>query len=584
MGDDFAGDRIQVANGALSFVVTDVSLPGSNGLAVEFTRRYQVKNRKGTLTDEMLADWEVEIPSISGTFATDWVAGGAVPGNRCSVVGLPPRLPIPADSEGYQYSDYWGGLTIRLPDGSSQELLGANSDAVRPASGGPYPWVTEDGKTHVACLPALEGGGTGQGFIATMPNGTRIWFARMAQYELPSLVSRQVSLTGTRIVHIQPLRRNVLLATRVEDRFGNHVVYSYSNAWNQPARLTKITASDGRQLTLSYEDGRVASVSDGIRTWHYGYAILPDGGDLLRGRKSLRTVSLPDGSSWKIDFSQFSNAVMKVSSVSSQLEPSRSCVLQETPANWNEEPVGNVTHPSGSVASFRVGLREHGRSNVPVNCENVSFPAGNPGIPYGSNNDTNDDMNLYFISAYAFTLLQKRTRGPGVAEAAWDYSYSPGISFSLKNGATVFYPVCDYRKYTPMQCAAAPKCGNPAVLPCDGWSITKVVEPDGGWVKSYYGNSYKYNEGKLLRVERGVGDRVDVVETHEYDFSLEDKVYPAQFGSSLKVQEDGFSSGYHRPELKVVVRQQGRAFTKENVSFDSQARPVKITRTSAAQP
>ena len=110
------------------------------------------------------------------------------------------------------------------------------------------------------------------------------------------------------------------------------------------------------------------------------------------------------------------------------------------------------------------------------------------------------------------------------------------------------------------------------------------MEPDGGWVKSYYGNSYKYNEGKLLRVERGVGDRVDVVETHEYDFSLEDKVYPAQFGSSLKVQEDGFSSGYHRPELKVVVRQQGRAFTKENVSFDSQARPVKITRTSAAQP
>ncbi|REN20805.1 hypothetical protein DSI41_03190, partial [Mycobacterium tuberculosis] len=46
--------------------------------------------------------------------------------------------------------------------------------------------------------------------------------------------------------------RSELYATRVEDRFGNWVSYRYSNAANAPVRLEAITASDGRQISFSY--------------------------------------------------------------------------------------------------------------------------------------------------------------------------------------------------------------------------------------------------------------------------------------------------------------------------------------------
>ena len=43
---------------------------------------------------------------------------------------------------------------------------------------------------------------------------------------------------------------------------------------------------------------------------------------------------------------------------------------------------------------------------------------------------------------------------------------------------------------------------------CAGSSITTVYEPDGRWRKIHYGNTYRYNEGKLLREEIGTGSVV----------------------------------------------------------------------------
>ena len=49
------------------------------------------------------------------------------------------------------------------------------------------------------------------------------------------------------------------------------MTYSFDPA--NPMRLTRIASSDGRQITLSYNtQGRVATVSDGSRTWVYTYA------------------------------------------------------------------------------------------------------------------------------------------------------------------------------------------------------------------------------------------------------------------------------------------------------------------------
>src|SRR5690606_30479684 len=78
--------------------------------------------------------------------------------------------------------------------------------------------------------------------------------------------------------------------TKIEDRFGNHVDYSYTNG-----ELTGITASDGRAITIDYalvgtSKRRPTMATAHGRTWTYGYA----GTSQL---DPLATVTLPDGTS-----------------------------------------------------------------------------------------------------------------------------------------------------------------------------------------------------------------------------------------------------------------------------------------------
>ena len=91
------------------------------------------------------------------------------------------------------------------------------------------------------------------------------------------------------------------LASKVEDRFGNYVTYSYGNTWNQPIRPTQILGggTDGRRITMAYTGNELTSVSDGTRTWHYAYQ------NASFGRRTLYQVTLPDASKWSINFGAF---------------------------------------------------------------------------------------------------------------------------------------------------------------------------------------------------------------------------------------------------------------------------------------
>ncbi|MDX2298230.1 MAG: hypothetical protein NW204_00740, partial [Xanthomonadaceae bacterium] len=72
LGPALFGDQASLENGALSFSQTDVSLPGNSALPVAFTRAYTVSNRVGRLNVLPLADWDIDLPNISGVFATAW--------------------------------------------------------------------------------------------------------------------------------------------------------------------------------------------------------------------------------------------------------------------------------------------------------------------------------------------------------------------------------------------------------------------------------------------------------------------------------------------------------------------------------
>jgi hypothetical protein len=566
LGNDLFGDRVGLSKGELSFAATDLALPGNDSLRVALERQYSVFDRRWrTSSPGMMADWDLSLPSIGAVFASDWVVqpivSHPVSTARCSVVG---RAPV---AYPFDLSDFWRGVTLNLPGEEAGEILVANSP-VTLADGRTYTWVTGNGMTRLACLPTVKNG-AGEGFLAVTPDGTRYWFDWMGQTDEGGL-SESIYIPGQPTLYGVALKKTMLYATRVEDRFGNRVDYTYDNAWNARPRLTRIQATDGRTITLTYSGANISSATDGTRTWTYTYA------STASGRTTLTQVGLPDGSRWSIQFQGFTqDGEIRYRDYTPGGEIVRTCTHNDVPLNIGNTFVGTLTHPSGAMGTFTMDIREHGRSNVPVSCRNVTTLVGQPN---GSGNNQNDDVNLWAIKGYSFTLKQKRISGPGLATSEWNYSYVPGTSFYRYPGTTVQYPVCDWQNHN----CSLPPCTSDS---CAGASTTTVAGPGGEWVRYTHGNSYRYNEGKLLRVERGTSAS-NILQTtvNAYDLSLQNQVYPASFGESLSVNSDGFEAMFHRPAVSRTVYQDGTSFTSVTTAFDAFARPITVTRASAVVP
>ena len=130
LGNNAFGDQVSLSNGELSFAVTDVSIPGNSDLPVAFSRTYTVKNWRHRVTDAPLADWDLDVPMISGVYATEWV-GGDGSANRCSVSGPPPSPKV-----GVHAWDFWQGAKLNLPGLGGGELLSTLAGAPAPAPSG----------------------------------------------------------------------------------------------------------------------------------------------------------------------------------------------------------------------------------------------------------------------------------------------------------------------------------------------------------------------------------------------------------------------------------------------------------------
>ena len=148
-----------------------------------------------------------------------------------------------------------------------------------------------------------------------------------------------------------------ILPTRIEDRFGNVLTFTYDPA--NPWRLQSLEASDGRRLTLSWDSsGRVTAVSDGSRSWSYTYG----------SSNSLTAVTLPDGSRW-----QYSLAAVAAARITPQQDSgggsSFFCEVRSSSATQSTT-IGTLTHPSGAVGQFSSA----GAARALVGAEAVHLP------------------------------------------------------------------------------------------------------------------------------------------------------------------------------------------------------------------
>jgi hypothetical protein len=181
LGGDLFGDQVNLINGGLSFSSTDATVPGNSQLPVQLTRVFNVTARSDyPAHDFPMADWDLDLPRISGTYAPNW------PDARCAVsspdAAAPPTVKV---GENYFYGpDYWQGLQASMSGGG--EMLVLQGSSQRPTNGGPYYWMTAN-RTYFACLSTTKNG-SGQGFVALTADGTRYWFDWMAQLHQPRLI------------------------------------------------------------------------------------------------------------------------------------------------------------------------------------------------------------------------------------------------------------------------------------------------------------------------------------------------------------------------------------------------------------
>ncbi|MBA0448335.1 RHS repeat domain-containing protein [Stenotrophomonas maltophilia] len=534
------GEQVNLYDGSISFKATDISLPGNSELPVALSRSRSASDGS---SESPLGDWDLDVPSLSGVYGDlpeTAAQGHWMPAARCTTVGAPPTLEVwnrrNTQKVNFNPHTYWDGVRLSLPGGGGEPLLGGNGDARQPQPqlGQPAPWNTKGGWV-ITCLAALKSGQPGEGFLGHAPDGTKYYFDWMVarpngSATLQPFGPESNAQLGRKRVHLYP--------SQIVDRFGNWVRYEWSGT-----RLQRITASDGREISLAYQsNGLIASATAAGRTWTYGYT----------DADILRTVTLPDGTQWI-----YSLPPLSVTHKYAEYTGQNIWDYMEYPATCSRvnkivpsEITMTVQHPSGALGTFLFRPFRHGRKNVTLDCQTS-----------GDNHLIAEGWNYTPIYRDAMSLVAKTISGPGIPTAQWTY------------------------QYTNLNGAYAQDLGGP-VIPAGQAEpkITTETLPD-GVVRVYeFGKEVAYNDGLLLSTTTRSGGSVVRVDRNNYypDAQLDAAPFPKEAGKDFKYGANDLKAHYNRPVQSAVVEQDGVQFSRTVQTFDAFAREVTVVEANSA--
>lgn len=525
--DDLMGDNVSLYNGKTEFAVTDITLPGNNSLPVQMRRRFSVEldliggtNYNANL--DGVGGWEVDVPSISGTFpASGWGE------NRCSGHMVPSYPPA------FQLTEIWQGNQIHIPGGGDRAMLGLNADTPRPNDGVARKWTTAQ-RDAIDCIP-MKSGLAGEGYRVKTTEGVSYYFDT-ATSRLAGIIDRSLGVGG----RARTSRMRIYVqASRVEDRFGNWVQYAY-NAEGRPVR---IWSSDGREIVLTYSGGHLATATAAGRTWSYSYGSVD-------GQTRLTRVALPDGSAWSYAYS----SALRTEEQSWDGN-SRSNCAEQPPEAFGELTM-TIGHPSGAAGTFQLHNLRHGRSGVHISecLQRISNAVGSAGTYY------------YVLGRPFFfdvvSLTSKTITGPGLSKPlTWSYAYGGGME--------------------PLWGSA----GTPAVYPCTTCKKEKNVtisNPDGTRTVHRYGTLFALNEGRLLGTST-LDAAGNTVSTRSSVYMTTGEVAGQPFAPTygLIYGSDDPSVAQVRPVVAEAIDQDGDSYQTSMLAFDAMARPTRVNRSSA---
>lgn len=545
------GENLDLYTGTVTFSQQDITLEGK-GPPIRIVR-ISNDSDDSTINPQQFSgfgDWMLEVPMIQ-TLAPGTLKYGATTGewkvmgpsswtaDRCTYFGemwTPPDGYYGGTSLTAPTYSWWSGYTLYIPGEGPQPILSRLSAAPVPSIGN-YPGITTR-HYQVGCQSGLgtSNGLPGEGFIVLSPDGTKYFmthlsFATYSTYREadptdPTIIAR----VGRVIARMK--------ATRVEDRFGNYITYTYTGD-----KLTAISASDGRSVAIQWRSDAplIQSITANGRSWNYIYSSPGATGGFLS------QVTLPDGSSWNFSGvmpSSRSRPVAISGCMPGPLSPSLSSESGITSSY-------TIKNPSGASGVFRFSGRLRAQSHMGTLC--IADPWS------GLNGES---ANPYY---YVNALVQREISGPGIAPATWSYVYEPPYPSALRNcpGTT-----------------------------CQSTSYTDVYHPDGLRTRHVHSTRYGPIQGKHLRSEYyNTTSSLIRREDSYYNYAESDLPYPSTFGNSLYQADPAYGSENLVLVRKSVITQSGVIFSKEVPSgcagglngycFDGYGRPTKIIRSSS---
>lgn len=277
MAADTQVDTVDPFTGSLKIQVADLKIPGNGGLDINVIRTYHsVTNYSGPYSNGHTArtpfgtGWDMHFGRI-------WVAKkysslNAGSNNTICRIGQVASNLNPV---------------LELPGGSRKVLVNGDDPA--------YAFITKD-RWIGRCLPTSQNNGFG-GLVVISPEGVRYTF----------------NVKGTVSPDYQLL---TYFVSRIEDPSGNKLDFEYNipsnNIYGRHHLLTRISASDGRDVKFTYtdEDGMrpsLASVSGAGKSISYSY--IDAAYNVGAKAHYLSRVSYSDGTSWEYTYNDSATLV-----------------------------------------------------------------------------------------------------------------------------------------------------------------------------------------------------------------------------------------------------------------------------------
>lgn len=537
LSDNALGEYINDYSGATSFTHIDATLPGNSLLPVTVGRTFSVEDKYGVNSLGGFGDWDIDVPYLMGTFSSSmgWSVDTVTSPNRykrCSVQTVPQIGNLLFDVH-----EVWSGYQLHLPGGENGELLKASySDTYPdPTDGATYPWITQ-AQSRLRCLAQTKNGYPGEGFVLVANTGQTYYFDWGVEVAIRGIGKNSSRTIGRKRIY--------LLASRVEDKSGNWVNYSYTGT-----KLTSISANDGRQINLTYTGDRISSTSSSAGTWTYEYD----------GSGNLTTVNRPDASSWKFSYTGSLKVSPPVGVPPMDSWDPPTCD-EQFPGQNNYEY--RVTHPSGLTGQFKFTQRRFYRALVRWMCTQTPSP---------------DKFEWLVIPNYfdGYALQSRTLTGPGISAQTSSYDY--GAEYESLG-------FCASSPYSETNCV--PYCPPSTIGWCnfaDGRWIT-ITAPDGTKIRRYLGARYGVDEGRLL-VEEVIDKQGTVVSRTANEYVTDQQIGSMPFSADVgtRLTRDAAVSKV-RPAKAHITVQNGTEFKSVIEAFDTYARPVRITKSSSPVP